>query len=714
MSIEFYSAFKGSRPVRLSEETRVFADEALHGRYGREAQETPYLAADDIEGFVTLSPYKKHDAMITLVAAEAPLRICDNELLCGSATLGGAIGHVIPVCYGGSVVMGSTSHLTCNFDRVVREGINSYRDRILKRMAEPTTEKQRIFLESLLNVYDALSVWHRRYLNLLSQRHDAAQTDEERAYYRELYENLCGVPFNPPKNYKQALQSVWFTFAFLRLCGNWPGIGRLDHIVGPYLENDLNRGDITENEAREYMAHFFIKGCEWITLRDRGSGDAQHYQNLVIGGCDIGGNEISGTATRLILEVVEEFPISDFPIAARLTEDSPPWLIEKLAAVIKHGGGVAAVYNENLIIDSLVEFGYTLEEARQFANDGCWEVQVPGKTCFSYAPMDIYAQFQRELLGLYDDRYADYPDFESMFAEFACMTARLMENWHKGADRFRNPDAVTSVVAFFEDDCIENARDYHDCGTRYSVLSPHLGGVPDTANAMYAIKKLVFDEKKLTFPEFMDILRDNWEGNEALRQYVRKSYKYYGNDNDEVDGIVVRIMDCFMDETRRIKSREGILRPPGISTFGRQIEWRNTRKASPHGFRGGDILASNLSPTPNTDFDGATTVIRSHCKINLSKLTCGTALDIKLDPTSVSGPDGAAAISALLTGFIKLGGFFMQIDILDNAVLLEAQKHPEDYQNLSVRIAGWSARFVTLDEHWQQMIIERTTLQGGN
>jgi len=709
----FYSAFPGSRPVRCSEKTRRFAWDSLQGVYGRQTMETPALNAEDIPGFDGLSVYGKYDAAIRLICEKAPLRLCPDELLCGSATLGNAVSHQIPLNAGGKPIMASVSHLTCGFDRVLREGLDSYLERIHARMAKECTPAQEEFLRSLENTVESLRIWHGRYLALLAEKRDSAADGTERAYYADLYDNLAPVPFGVPKNFRQGLQALWFLFAFTRLCGNWPGIGRIDVMLGELLRADLDSGALTMEEARELVAHFWIKGCEWIRLDldHRGTGDAQHYQNIVLSGCDESGRDITNALTWLVLDVVEEFPIPDYPIAVRINQDSDPALLTKIAAVMRHGSGVAAIYNESLIIDSLVEFGYPLEEARRFANDGCWEVQIPGKTLFTYHPMDIYAMFQVHVLGM-DGEEKHYDSFEELMAVTRTLIANHMAGWHKGADGFGKGGGPATVVALFEDDCIENAADYFCGGTRYRALSPHFGGMPDTANALYAIKKLVFDEKKLTFDQFMEILRADWAGHEDLRRYVRDAYVYYGNDNDEVDAIAVDLMDTFMTETRRIKERAGVKRPAGISTFGRQIDWKDIRHPHAHGYRKGDILASNLSPTPGTDREGATAVIRSHCKIDLSRLTCGTALDIKLEPNSVKDQEGLEAIAGLLAGFISLGGFFLQIDVMDNAVLLEAQKHPEQYQNLAVRISGWSARFVTLSDTWQRMIIERSQQTG--
>lgn len=713
--IRFYSPMKEGRPIRTSERTRRYAKMSLDGDFGRQALQTPFVQLSCADG---LTPRQLYDRAITEIAAHAPLRIVTDEdgmpveLLSGAATLGAAIRHVVPATVDGTnAVCGSVSHLTCNFDRVVREGMDAYRTQILARLEDGTlTALQREVLLSALNAWNAMKTYHTRYLTLLCERMEQARCAAEREHYKALYDTLSAVPFSQAKTFRQGVQSIWFTFSFIRLCGNWPGIGRMDLMLEELYQSDLAAGRITEDEARELLAHFFIKGCEWIHLTDRGSGDAQHYQNLVLGGVDENGIDRTGDVTRLMLEIVEEFPIADFPIAVRVGSGAPAWIKTKIAEVIRHGSGVVAMYNEDLIIDSLVGFGYELREARQFANDGCWEIQIPGRTRFIYRPMDLYGMFLREVLCLDADAPVDYADFETLYAAFRAKMDAVLDGFHADADHFFG-DLPSGVIDLFEDGCIEKARAYHDGGPVYNAFSPHFGGIPDTANAMYAIKQLVFEEKRLSFADFWDILRRNWEGEEPLRQYVRTHYTYYGNDNDDVDAIAARIIHDFVEDCRAVECRNDVLRPPGISTFGRQIEWRELRPASPHGFFRGDILAGNISPTPSTDMAGATAIIRSACKADYSRLTCGTVLDLRLDPKAVSGERGITAIEGLLGAFLSLGGFFLQIDVVDNAVLLDAREHPENHQSLAVRISGWSARFVTLDKNWQDMVIARS-IQG--
>ena len=269
----------------------------------------------------------------------------------------------------------------------------------------------------------------------------------------------------------------------------------------------------------------------------------------------------------------------------------------------------------------------------------------------------------------------------------------------------RFPQTPCTVVSLFERGCIERGCSYYEGGPNYEIISPHIGGLPDVTNALYAIYQLVFEERKVGWSELMDILRRDWEGQESLRQYVLHKCICFGNDNDAVDGIAVQIVSAFADVCD--EGDDPIQTPGGISTFGRQIEWSPSRLATPFGKKAHDVLAGNFSPTPGTDRKGATAIIRSYCKADLRRMVSGAALDIRLLPSAVKGARGIEALTSLICGFCALGGHFMQIDIADTEQLLRAQEHPAEYPNLSVRISGWNARFVTLNKEWQDMIIEQ-------
>lgn len=705
-----FFATNGERPVRLSEATRLFAWESLNHRYGLDTWKTPGVSMDLCAGFEKMTPLQKYDAAVERIVQTAPIRICDGERISGAATLGLGIGHFVPATFNEKPVFGSVSHLTLDFETVLRRGVD-----FIQKQAESAFEKfagteKEPFIQSCLHCLRCMRLWRDRYLSEL----------ENLPKYSANYRNLKNVPFKPASNFYEAVQSLWFTFAFVRLCGNWPGIGRIDRLLGDYLKKDLADGVLTLDEAREILAHFFIKGCEWIRGGDYGSGDAQHYQNILLGGVDENGSDIANEVTYLVLDILEELGISDFPTTVRINKKTDAKLLNRVAEVIRLGGGVIAVYNEDLIIDSLISHGYRPEEASRFANDGCWEVQIPGKTFFIYTPFDALQILQNRTLDNYNPELS-FSDFDSLYAGFVSDLKRHVEKLiaDKNNAAFLNtgapvkdwrwkPAVPCTAVSIFEQGCIEKGLSYLEGGPVYNLLSPHIGGLPDVANSLYAIKKLVFEDKILPFPKLMSILRNNWQDSESLRQYALNKYVYFGNDNDGVDNIAKKIIADFANICDELDGTTAYKVPAGVSTFGRQLEWSCCRAATPYGKTAHEVLAGNFSPTPGTDREGATSIIKSYCKADLKRTVSGAALDIKLLPSAVNGENGITAIVSLIKGFVALGGHFMQLDIADSALLKEAQEHPENYRHLSVRVSGWNARFVTLNREWQDMIIAQT------
>ena len=546
--MEFYAQNGRVRPVRLCEQTRKFAYDSLHHKYGLDTLQVMDVALDGVAEYDALSKIERYDLAIEKIAAEAPIRICEGERISGAATLGSAIHHVVPATFAGKPICSSVSHLTVDFETVLKKGVNGIRKEAEAAFSRYTGTQKEAFARSCLRCLDAFSLWHRRYLAALA----------DRPAYKSNYENLTRVPFLPATNFYEAVQSIWFTFAFIRLCGNWPGIGRIDWLLGDYLKKDLETGVLSLDEAREILAHFFIKGCEWVNGRYVGSGDAQHYQNPVLAGVDEDGTELTNEVTYLVLDILEELGISDFPTTVRLGKNTDEGLVRRVAEVMRYGGGTLAVYNEDLVIDALLKDGYPLREARKFANDGCWEVQIPGKTYFIYSPFDSLQILQKKTLNGYDPA-ENFADFEALYARYISDLREKVEAIFldkckcfesvgvPGKDWKWAKHTPCTVVSLFEAGCVEKGLCYLAGGPVYNLNSPHIGGLADTVNALYAIKRLVFEEKRIGFAALMEILKKDWEGAEALRQYVRNRYVYFGNDNDEVDGIAARLLSDFAD-----------------------------------------------------------------------------------------------------------------------------------------------------------------------
>lgn len=705
--MEFYTSSKYKRPVRLSEKTRQFAYDSLNHKYGLDTDRTPYVDINHIENYKDMSPIEQYDIGVYEIVTKAPIRICDGELISGAATLADAKEHMFPAMHNDIArdYYTGVSHFTANFFEVLEIGMDGIRKKAEKSLAAHTNLKKKRFIESCLHCIGCMGIWHKRYLYELSKQEG----------YEQNIENLKQVPFKPARNFYEAVQSVWFCFAFMRLTGAWPGIGRIDVLLGKYLKKDLQSGKLTMDDAREILAHFFIKGCEWVDGKVFCSGDAQHYQNIVLSGIDKNGNDITNEVTELVLEIVEETGIGDYPITVRINKNSDENFIKRVAEVIRYGGGIVAVYNEDLILESLEQMGYPRGEAISFANDGCWEIQVPGKTNFNYIPFDALKLLQNITLNGYDENIhlanfnelvhkfqEDIKDQVKAIFENSVLTMFEDEQFHFKTE---NP---CSVVALFEDSCIEKGLSYKEGGSVYTVISPHIGGLPDVANSLYAIKKAVFDDKIISFKQFMKILKNNWENEEELRKKILTEYTYFGNDNDEVDEIASKILNDFSDDCMEYDGKTPVRFVSGVSTFGRQIDWTPARSAAPFGRKKGEVLSGNMSPTPGTDHSGAAAIIKSYCKADLRKQYTGAALDLGFVPSNIDSENAISAISGLIKGFVALGGCFMQIDTVNAGVLIEAQKNPENFQNLSVRVSGWNARFVTMSKQWQDMIINRT------
>ncbi len=685
---------------RLSPNTHTLAQQALSGQWGRRIKNADFSLPSSS---ASLSMNMQYAEATKAAAQNAPVWIHPNCLLVGSATLDEGRRHLTPLL----TSVKSVSHTTIGFDRVLKYGYKGLREKINERLSRGGLDADgEDLLNSMLACLDAADIWHTRYLDGL-QGKIAQSSGQEKDTYTDVYEALKNVPENPPQNFNEAVQSLRFSFGFQKLMGNWSGLGRIDEMLGSYLKNDLDKGAITKEQARELLAHFWILGCEWTTCTDSGSGDAQHYQNVILGGIDESGNEVTNEVTYLVLDVVEELHISDFPIAVRINKNTPPKLLERIAEVQRLGGGIVAVYNEEVVIEGLVKFGYDIKDARRFTNDGCWEVLIPGETAFIYSPMDMLAVMQNALGANLTDELS----FDDVYAKFIDGLGEVLHG-HIGRSRQRWLDKDNKqpcpLLSILVDDCIERAKDYNNRGAKYCVFSPHMGGMADVANSLTVLKELVYEQKMLKLSEFCAIVNNDWQGQESLRALVLSRIEAYGNDNEKSDSMMVKVFDDYTGIVGRHKDADGVLMPAGISTFGREIEWLKNRKATFSGHKTGDVLATNFSPTPDSDKKGPTAAIKSYCKMDFSRCPGGATLELKLHPASVKGDNGKEAMASLMRTFQKLGGWYLHIDVVDTAMLVDAQRHPEKYQNLPVRVAGWSARFATLNKQWQDMIIHRT------
>ena len=707
---------------KLSDSTHALCKRALGGEFGK-AMSAHYCAIVDSENYDKLSPWQQYNACLEAIVEQAPIRLVDGELLAGSATFDKAREHQVPAALAGTdpkaQLFKSQSHLTPHYHKVIRRGLAGLKTEITASLENHKLHPEKVaYLQELSRTVKLMERWHRRYMDAIDQRIGTTE-GAVRSRWQQVQKNLARVPMEPAGNFREAVQSLWFLFVFQRMSGNWAAVGRFDWMLGDFLEKDLEYGRITLEEAREYVAHFWIKGCEWVDTvtcigHDDGGGDGQFYQNVVLSGRDETGRDETNTVTYLVLDVLEELRIADYPTSVRISKNSPEKLLRRCAEVIRLGGGLLAVYNDDTVIEALERFGYSPREACRYANDGCWEVQIPGKTNFKYWPWDVLAELQRGVLKLHDETASalEYESFDALFDAYIAHLSRRYRWWTQ--ERVRNIFMPNLALSLFVEDCIGTAVDYghqQQSGAVYQVCAPHAGGIVDAANALQAIKYVVYEEKLMSLNAFMDIIKQNWEGWESLRLRLRH-LTYYGNGEPESDAMMKRLFNAYTQMVNSQKFYRGMLFPAGISTFGRQVtpEFLNHRTANPDGHKKGDFLSNNISPTPGDNLRGATAALRSYGSLDMKNLPGGTALELKLSFATVRGEDGLEGLIALLKAFCDLGCHFMQPDVVDAAALKKAQEDPERYGDLVVRVSGWSSRFRTLERQWQELVIQRTEM----
>ena len=407
---------------RLSEETRALAERYLTGKYQSRLGDAGFRL-EELALPEETPPEIRHGKNTILTAERSHLDILPEERLAGSASNIQAVSHYIPGYprppRWGAGPGASISHTTVDFGDAVRKGLKGLEAEIRERMKDDENTHHRDFFNGLLDVIAAMRIWTKRYL----RTYEEMLADPKYAKYHEnlraVANRLRRVPENPPESFAEAVQSFWSFFEFQRLCGNWTGLGRFDEILGPYLSRDLEKGVITIDEARELIAHFWIKGTEWCfglrkdTKFRPGSGDAQNYQNIILSGIDKEGRQIENEVTSLVLDVVEELHISDYPVTVRLNPQTSDKLLRRIAEVQLLGGGIVSVYDEPVILSNLENMGIPEEEARTFTNDGCWEIIIPGQTRFGYMPQDFLIPFQEALFAektpdTFDELYRNF------------------------------------------------------------------------------------------------------------------------------------------------------------------------------------------------------------------------------------------------------------------------------------------------------------------
>lgn len=696
--------------------------------------------------------------------ADAPIALWPDQLIAGSFVLPHSdviVGGALPdyataaekeaaAAYGLSV-WSIVGHIVPSYPKLLHKGALGVRDDAIAMGQAARKEESRAFYRACEIVMEALAAFAARHAALcrrLSQNEGPARAAELRA----MADDMEHAPAHPAKSFRQAVASIWLTHLAFQLTGNGLAIGRFDQHVGPYLAADLQRGAITLEQAAELVDCFFLKFNErsidnsipranadfeaarardeaaWAkrspfahstqrtNLRD-GIDSTNHWlQNVIIGGVKPeDGTDASNPVTMMCLDAFEKNRMTNPCLTIRLHAGTPEPLLRRSCEVLREGGGLPAFFNDEAIIPALAKWGIPMEDARDYTNDGCWEVILAGRNDFYFDRFNMLRCLEWALNRGRSrmDGKQEAPDpgdptrFDSYEAVYEAFLGQLYYEVEglmaKNEADFgqRYGIAPVPLLSALLDGPMENGGDMTQCGAKYVTYGLIAEGVSHVIDSLCAIKKVVFQDRSATMAELIDALNHNFQGYEALRNRLLAAPKY-GRNEKEADETGARLLKAFASKVSQLNPKyPRITYLPGAGTFSWYIAIGEGLGASPDGRLSGEAVSSNLSPSAGAATRGVTGAILSHAAFDMADLPVGSPNDLRLSARQVHGEEGLSRLMGVVKSFVTLGGNMLTLTVADTEVLRRAQAHPEQYRDLRVRMGGWSAYFTMLSREQQ-------------
>ena len=625
------------------------------------------------------------------------------------------------------------SLIVVDYAKVLNEGLNQIiknAEEELKnlRFMSADAVKKADFLRSVIISLTAIVRIAERFGDLAAKMASKEKNAIRKKELERIAETCHWVPGKPARSFYEAVQSFWFIWIMIA-SGTTPG-GRFDQYMYPFYKKDKAEGKITDEDVLELLESLRIKIMQYNFVgggklqRDKWAGMAR-WHNWIIGGITPNGQDGTNELSYLILEAARDCQTPHHTITVRVHEGTPETLMLKALEVVKTGIGMPAFVGDKSYIEYLVSQGVPLQEARDYALAGCLDVNIPGKSRIQAFGMFIVPRvFEITLNNGFDPRlgiqlgpktgefesFKNFDDFMKAFKEQLKYFMELTVEEHNillMAQAQLFPDAVHSALMV---DAIKVGKDALDRTMPFENGSAlNLVGMINVADSMAAVKKLVFDEKKVTQKELKAALSANWQGNgyAEIRKMCLAAPKY-GNGDSYVDSIARELYQFWADTAITFPTVwGGTTKPTGISITAHAPGGALTG-ATPDGRYAGETLADGtISPAQGKDTDGPTAVIRSAMTINQIPFQA-TLLNMKFHPSALKTTEDMKKLSFLIKTYFSAGGKHVQFNVINKEMLLDAQEHPEKHRDLIVRVAGYSAYFVQLTKTVQNEIMART------
>jgi formate C-acetyltransferase len=619
----------------------------------------------------------------------------------------------------------SWGHTTAGFKKVLEKGFIGISEDAKRRLDEENASvKKNVskcnFWQTVIIVSNAMAEFAKRYAEkalLLAYE----ETNEIRKEELKKIAKICSrVPWHPAQTFQEAIQSIWFTLIITQRYVP-TDLGRFDQYMCPYYEKDIKQGLITKELAQELI------DCIWLKLAEFWREKPKHMglmQSVILSGKTSHGQDGTNDITYMCLDATDRFRFPTPKVSVRIHKGTPEELYQRCLGLLRSGLSMPDFYNDDVIIPAFQKFGVPKEDACEYVQNACMEILIGGMSEDRVADVCFLPLRSLELAlnngvslitGKQEGPRTGEPDFFYDFEELmSAFEKQILHNIEKEvkianeSERYvpkLSPQPLHSTILT---DCVEKGKDSTEGGARYNKTGTFFAvGLANTADALIAIKKLVFDVKRFSLGYLVNILKNNFEDNEALRLEILTKLPKYGNDDDEVDNLAKRIVDIYVREIPKHKNtRGGYFKLGAWGTI--PVDKGKIIGASADGRKSREPLSINISPVPGRDRNGPTAVIKSASKLNVGLCTNGSILGIELHPNSVAGQKGLKVFQNLVECYFQLGGMSLQFNIMDIKVLREAQKEPHKYKNLQVRVWGYSDYFVCVDPEMQEHIIART------
>lgn len=637
------------------------------------------------------------------------------------------------------------AHLAVNYPKVLAKGLKGYeaRTRQLKDaldLTDPEAIDKNVFYRSVLIVIEAVKNFAARYATLAEKMTQETADPKRRKELQTIADVCRRVPYEPARNFREAIQAVWFIQLILQIESNGHSLsyGRFDQYMNEFYVRDKKEGTLTEKEAVELLTNLWIKTLTVNKVRSQShtlsSAGSPMYQNVTIGGQTPAKQDAVNEMSFLVLHSVAQTRLTQPNLTVRFHEHLDPAFFAECIEVMRLGFGMPALNNDGVIIPSFINWGVKEDDAYNYSAIGCVETAIPGKWGYRCTGMS-YINFPRLLLAVMNDGvdltsgkrfvqghgyFKDMTSFDELMRAWDSALREMtrysviVENAIDKASEREVPDVLCSTLT---EDCLGRGKTIKEGGAVYDFISGLQVGIANMADSLAAVKKLVFEEKRLTPTELWDALLDDFQTpeNQKIQHMLINEAPKYGNDDDYVDQLIVKAYDSYIDEIRKYPNTRhnrgpiGGARYAGTSSISANVGQGMGTMATPDGRNARDPLAEGCSPAHNADKKGPTAVFKSVSKLPTEKITGGVLLNQKMTPSMLESESNRAKLGLLISTFFnRLHGYHVQYNIVSRETLLDAQAHPEDHRDLIVRVAGYSAFFNVLSKATQDDIIART------